>query len=189
MRCGSDAPGSGAREALDARDAVDVRTMSTAPFATRARLAAVAAVLCATLTACGSESAAPGTGSCAPNVRYPDAIGCAYVYGKVTDARGVALDSIDGLVRLDDACRCSSPRLEGDENGVYATVIHRLPRSGGFADTATATIVAQASAPKYPRHVTGAAYFDTLRIVLHFVPMGASPPPTEANLRIPIPGR
>lgn len=167
----------------------DADHLRTAPVATRGRLAAVAGLWCAILTACGSESAAPGTGSCTPNARYPDAIGCAYVFGKVTDTRGVALDSIDGLVRLDDACRCSSPRLEGDENGVYATVIHRLPRSGGFADTATATIVAQASAPKYPRHVTGAAYFDTLRVVLHFVPMGASPPPTEANLRIPIPGR
>lgn len=157
--------------------------------AARAPITVLATLLCALLAACGSESAAPGTGSCAPNARYPDAIGCAYVYGKVTDARGVALDSIDGLVRLDDACRCSSPRLEGDENGVFATVIHRLPRSAGFADTATATVVAQASAPKYPRHVTGAAYFDTLRLVLRFVPMGASPPPTEVNLRIPIPGR
>lgn len=180
MRCrphASVAPRGDAREALPA------------PVTRRTRIASLAGVLGAILSACGSESAAPGTGSCAPNARYPDAIGCAYVYGKVTDTRGVALDSIDGLVRLDDACRCSSPRLEGDENGVYATVIHRLPRNGGFADTATATIVAQASAPKYPRHVTGAAYFDTLRVVLHFVPMGASPPPTEANLRIPIPGR
>ena len=141
------------------------------------------------LAACGDGGAAPGTGSCTPNARYPNAIGCAYVYGPVTDTRGVALDSVDGLIRVGDDCACSSPRLEGDDNGVYATVVHRLPRSGGFADTATATVVAQASAPKYPRHITGAAYFDTSRVVLRFVPMGASPPPTQVNLRIPIPGR
>lgn len=141
------------------------------------------------LVACSDGGAAPGTGSCTPSVRYPNAIGCAYVYGTVTDTRGVALDSVDGLIRLGDDCACSSPRVEGDDNGVYATVVHRLPRSGGFADTATATVVAQASAPKYPRHITGAAYFDTSRVVLRFVPMGASPPPTQVNLRIPLPGR
>lgn len=141
------------------------------------------------LAACGDGGAAPGTGSCTPSARYPNAIGCAYVYGTVTDTRGVALDSVDGLIRVGDDCACSSPRLDGDDNGVYATVVHRLPRSGGFADTATATVVAQASAPKYPRHITGAAYFDTSRVLLRFVPMGASPPPTQVNLRIPIPGR
>lgn len=150
---------------------------------------ALTLVVAVALAACGSERATAGTGSCEPSPRYPTAIGCAYVFGKVTDSAGVALDSIDGLVRLPDNCSCSSPRLESDENGVYATVVHRLPRSRGFADTATATVVALASAPKYPRHVTGAAYFDTSRVVLHFVPMGQVPPPSEVNLRIFIPGR
>lgn len=122
-------------------------------------------------------------------MRYPDAIGCAYVFGKVTDSAGVGLDSIDGLVRLADACTCSSPRLESDDNGTYALVVHRLPRSRGFSDTATATVVALASAPKYPRHITGAAYFDTSRVMLHFARMGEVPPPSEVNLRIFIPGR
>jgi len=139
--------------------------------------------------ACSSSPPSTGPGSCQPTARYPNAIGCAYVFGKVTDTRGVALDSIDGLIRLSDACACSSPRLEGDENGVYATVVHRLARSSGFADTATATVVALASAPKYPRHITGAAYFDTLQLVLRFAPLGQAPPPNEVNLRIPLPGR
>jgi len=152
-----------------------------------ALLAAVCAV--AVLAACSGEAATAAAGACAPSARYPTAIGCAYVFGKVTDSAGVPLDSIDGLVRLSDACTCSSPRLEGDDNGTYALVVHRLPRSRGFSDTATATVVALASAPKYPRHFTGAAYFDTSRVVLHFVPMGEVPPPTEVNLRIFIPGR
>ncbi|MEP7384343.1 MAG: hypothetical protein ABI910_21885 [Gemmatimonadota bacterium] len=146
-------------------------------------------MLAVVLAACSGAKATAGTGACEASPRYPTAIGCAYVFGKVTDSAGVALDSIDGIIRLSDACACSSPRLESDDIGVYATVVHRLPRSSGFSDTATATVVALASAPKYPRHVTGAAYFDTSRVVLHFVPLGTVPPPSEVNLRIVIPGR
>lgn len=155
----------------------------------RAKTALVTLALAFAVAACSGETATAGTGACEPSSRYPTAIGCAYVFGKVTDSAGVALDSVDGVVRLPDGCTCSSPRLESDDNGVYATVVHRLPRSRGFSDTATATVVALASAPKYPRHVTGAAYFDTSRVVLHFVPMGKVPPPSEVNLRIFIPGR
>ena len=152
----------------------------------------MAYLLCLTgvvLAACSGAEPTVVDGTCEPTPRYPTAIGCAYVFGRVTDVTGAALDSIDGLVRLSDACACSSPRLEGDANGVYATVVHRLPRTSGFSDTATATIVALASAPKYPRHVTGAAYFDTARVVLRFARLGETPPPTEVNLRITIPPR
>lgn len=141
------------------------------------------------IVACGGAERLASTGRCQPTARHPDAIGCAYVYGTVTDQRGVALDSIDGLIRLGDACVCSSPRIEGDQNGVYATVVHRFPRPGGFSDTATATVVVLASAPKYPRHSTGAAYFDTLRLVLPFARVGEVPRPTQVDLRIPLPGR
>lgn len=146
-------------------------------------------VVAAIVIACSGAESVAGTGTCEATARYPDAIGCAYVFGKVTDPRGAALDSVDGLIRLSDACACSSPRLEGDDNGVYSTLVFRLPRSGGFADTASATVVALASAPKYPRHVTGAAYFDTSRVVLRFARMGEVPPPLEVNLTIAIPGR
>lgn len=136
------------------------------------------------LGACSSGETTAASGACEATTRYPNAIGCAYVFGKVTDVAGVALDSIDGIIRLGDACACSSPRLEGDANGVYASVVHRLPRTSGFSDTASATVVALASAPKYPRHVTGAAFFDTARVVLRFARIGAVPPPSEVNLRI-----
>lgn len=155
----------------------------------RGRAPLLLGALAVVVVACSGAKTTAGSGSCEPSTRYPTAIGCAYVFGKVTDSAGVALDSIDGLVRLSDGCSCSSPPIASDDNGIYATVVHRLPRSRGFSDTATATVVALASAPKYPRHVTGAAYFDTSRVLLHFVPMGAVPPPTEVNLRIVIPGR
>jgi len=143
----------------------------------------------AALAACGGPGTDSVSGRCAATSRYPDAIGCAYVFGRVTDLNGAPLDSIDGMIRLGDECNCSSPRLEGDDNGFFSVTVHRLPRTGGFVDTASATVVALASAPKYPRHVTGAAYFDTLRVLLHFVPVGANPGVNSANLRIAIPGR
>jgi len=153
------------------------------------RWVVVGALAVVALAACGSDTPVAADGACRATARYPTAIGCAYVYGSVRDAGGAALDSFDGLVRVGDACSCSSPRIESDDNGVYSTIVHRLPRAGGFADTASATVVALASAPKYPRHVTGAAYFDTSRVLLRFVPLGAVPPPVEVNLRIVIPGR
>ncbi len=155
------------------------------------RLLSLAATLmgATSLLACGGAEVVASTDRCQPTARYPDAIGCAYVHGLVTDTTGVALDSIDGLIRLGDACVCSSPRIEGNQAGVYATVVHRLPRPGGFSDTATATVVVLASAPKYPRHSTGAAYFDTLRLVLPFARIGEVPRPTQVDLRIPLPGR
>ena len=151
-------------------------------------LVALVAVLLG-VAACSDSTSRTGPGTCEASARYPNAIGCAYVYGKISDSRGAPMDSIEGIVRLGDACVCSSPRLEGDDNGVFATVVHRLPRSGGYSDTASATVVALASARKYPRHETGAAFFDTSRVVLRFAPIGAVPTPLEVNLRITIPGR
>lgn len=143
----------------------------------------------ALVAACSEAAPAASDAACQATPRYPTAIGCAYVFGSVRDTAGAALDSVDGSIRLGDACACSSPRIESDGNGVYSTIVHRLPRAAGFADTASATVVALASAPKYPRHVTGAAYFDTSRVVLRFVPLGEVPPPMEVNLRIPLPRR
>lgn len=158
----------------------------------RATLGPAAVAACATFMACSDDGTSSVSGRCAATARYPNAIGCAYVFGRITDPKGLALDSIEGLVRLGDACSCSSPRLEGDDNGFYSVTVHRLAggaNAGPFIDTASATVVALASAPKYPRHITGAAYFDTARVVLHFVPLGGTPPVNEANLRITIPGR
>lgn len=144
-------------------------------------------VLAGALASCGGEAAVTGNSACEGTARYPNAIGCAYVYGKVTDTNGISLDGVDGLIRLGDECVCSSPRVEVDDNGVYSSIVHRLPRTTGFSDTATGTVQVLASAAKYPRHVTGAAYFDTSRVVLHFVPIGATPPALQVNLRIPLP--
>jgi hypothetical protein len=94
------------------------------------------------------------------------------------------LDSIEGNVRASAECRCTTPQLRPDDRGVFSVTLHRL---GAPADTATVTLVVLASAPKYPRHATGAPYFDTLRVTMRFVPIGAAPAPTEVALRIPLP--
>ena len=152
------------------------------------RWASSVCVSLAILTGClANDEPGNASGACAATSRYPDAIGCAYLFGTIADADGQPLDSIEGLVRPSIACACSLPRIEGDERGTYAVQVHRLPRPEGFSDTATVTAVVLASAPKYPRHVTGAAYFDTLRLTLRFAPLGVVPPPTEANFRIPLP--
>lgn len=144
-------------------------------------------VLAGVLGSCGGEQSLLADSACETTARYPNAIGCAYVYGKVTDSSGITLDGVDGLIRLGDECVCSSPRVEVDDNGVYSSIVHRLPRATGFSDTATGTVQVLASAAKYPRHVTGAAYFDTSRVVLQFVPIGVTPPGLQVNLRIPLP--
>lgn len=145
-----------------------------------------AGVLVGTLSCFDSEQQF-GPAACTTTPRYPQATGCAVVTGKITDIRDAALPGIDGVVRLFDACVCSSPRLEGDDNGVFTTVVHRLPRPSGTVDTASATVVALASDPRYPRHSTGAAFFDTVRVLLRFAPIGTTPEVLDVRLRIPLP--
>jgi hypothetical protein len=55
------------------------------------------------------------------------------------------------------------------------------------ADSALVTVVVQATAPRYPRHVTGAPYFDTAAVLLRFAAVGSAPEPRDVRLRIPLP--
>lgn len=155
------------------------------PSSTLRRLA-MSGLLPSAISCFGAEQQF-GPSACATTSRYPQATGCAVVTGKVTDVRDAVLPGIDGVVRLFDACVCSSPRLEGDDNGVFTTVVHRLPRPAGLIDTASATVVVLASDARYPRHSTGAAYFDTVRVLLRFAPIGQTPPAIDVRLRIPLP--
>lgn len=136
-----------------------------------------------------TSPASTGAARCDRPVQIPDAVGCAIVYGTVMSTRGQPLDSIEGSVRVADACRCTSPLLRVDDRGVFSVTIHRTAAPGSTLppDTASATLVVLASAPKYPRHVTGAPYFDTLRVLVRFAPTGQAPVPLEVALRIPLP--
>lgn len=106
------------------------------------------------------------------------------MFGTVTSTRGDALDGIEGSIRPSPGCVCPTVTLQVDDRGLFSATVYRL---AGAVDTARVTVVVQATAPKYPRHVTGAPYFDTSAVVLRFAGVGAAPEPLEVRLRIPLP--
>ncbi len=99
------------------------------------------------------------------------------------------MDGIEGSLRPSEQCQCPSSALQFDERGIFSATVYRVPSPGGgtSGDTATVTAVLLATAAKYPRHVTGAPYFDTASVVLRFAAMGQAPIPQEVRLLIPIP--
>lgn len=99
------------------------------------------------------------------------------------------MSGVSGSVRFPPGCDCLSPVIVVDENGVFSVMVHRLRAAAdaSLPDTATGTVVLFASDARYPRHVSGGMYFDTARVALRFVPMGAPPVPVHASLRIPLP--
>jgi hypothetical protein len=138
--------------------------------------------------ACGGpvdDVAGPAT--CQRPGSVANATGCALLFGTVTSTRGEALDGIEGSIRPSATCACAPVTLQVDDRGLFSATVYRLGGSGVVADTGRATIVVLATAAKYPRHVTGAPYFDTLAIALRFAAIGAAPVPQEVRLRIPLP--
>ena len=107
------------------------------------------------------------------------------IVGTVTNTRGDALDGIEGAVRVSPSCACRETVVQIDERGIFSVTLYRL---GGAVDTASGTVVVQATAAKYPRHVTGAPYFDTTRVLMRFAPLGKAPDLIQTRLRIPLPG-
>lgn len=138
--------------------------------------------VCACFGDSGGDSLGPVR--CARPASVATANGCAVVYGAVTDARGQGMDGLEGSVRVPTNCGCLESVLSIDDRGLYSTTLYR---TAGARDTATVTVIVLATNAKYPRHVTGAPYFDTLRVLLRFAPLGGAPTPVEANLRITIP--
>jgi hypothetical protein len=137
----------------------------------------------------GPGSTISGPARCDRPAQVPDAVGCAIIYGTVTNTLDVPLDGIEGSVRVSAACSCREATLQVDERGVFSITVYRV-QGGAVAalpDTSTGTIVVQATASKYPRHVTGAPYFDTAQVLMRFVPVGSAPIPLESRLRIPLP--
>ena len=135
----------------------------------------------------GSSDGVSGPARC--DRATPDAVGCAILYGTVTNTQEVPLDGIEGSVRVGPACSCREATLQVDDRGVFSVTVYRVRTSDVIppTDTSTGTIVVLATAAKYPRHVTGAPYFDTARVVMRFVPTGSAPVPLQVRLRIPLP--
>lgn len=135
---------------------------------------------------CGGESPVAATSVCAAPPTQPGVTGCAILTGYATDLQDRILDGLEGSLRPSASCACSTQTLQFDERGVFSTTVYRTGAAQA-PDTATVTAVLLAVAAKYPRHSTGAPYFDTLSVVLRFVPIGRSPEPRDVRLRIPIP--
>lgn len=139
-------------------------------------------LLSACLTAAGPEVTGPAR--CERPAAVPGATACALVFGSVTDLGGVPLGGIEGSIRPGTSCPCPAVTMQVDDRGLFSATVYR---TAGGADTASVTVVVQATAPRYPRHVTGAPYFDTAAVTLRFAATGAAPEPREVKLRIPLP--
>lgn len=133
---------------------------------------------------CGEGTPVAATSRCAAPPAQPSASGCAILTGYAIDLQDRILDGLEGSLRPSVSCACLPQGLQFDERGIFSTTVYRR---GSGPDTATVTAVLLAVAPKYPRHATGAPYFDTASVVLRFVPIGRSPEPQEVRLRIPLP--
>lgn len=140
-------------------------------------------VLCGCL---GGGEEPLGPAKCAPPAGLAGATGCAFLFGTVTSVRGEALDGIEGSIRPAASCSCPPVTVQVDERGLFSATVYRVA-GGSSSDTGRVTVVMQATAPKYPRHVTGAPYFDTVAVLVRFAPNGSAPELQELRLRIPLP--
>ena len=140
------------------------------------------------LVLAGCFSATPsdvnGPARCGRPAGLADVTGCALVAGAVTSTRGDPLDGIEGSIRVGETCPCAGVTLQVDERGLFSASVYLQSVS---ADSARVTVVVQATASRYPRHVTGAPYFDTASVVLRFADVGSAPELSDVRLRIPLP--
>lgn len=116
--------------------------------------------------------------------------GCALVNGNVVGPDGSGLDGVTGVVRATPQCGCRTVAIDVDSLGRFSVTVHRSEAPAQASpDTATIVVYMGATAAKYPRAVTGDAYFDTSSVRLRFAPIGAEAEAYTLSLRIPLPPR
>src|SRR4029079_15980512 len=99
---------------------------------------------------------------------------CAVINGNVVGPDGVGLDGVSGSVRASPQCGCRAKVIEVDSLGRFSVTVHRSEAPAQASpDTATILVYMGATAPKYPRAVTGDAYFDTSSVRMTYSPVGA----------------
>jgi hypothetical protein len=80
--------------------------------------------------------------------------------------------------------------IDVDSLGRFSVTVHRSEsRAPSSPDTATIVVYMGATAAKYPRAITGDAYFDTSSVHLTYAPVGAEAAVYTLGLRIPLPQR
>jgi hypothetical protein len=153
------------------------------------RIAIVAFVI---LTGCFGDSGPTVSGPvrCARPADGSTSFGCAVVNGNVVGPNGTGLDGVSGAVRTTPQCGCRAISIDVDSLGRFSVTVHRTEGPAQAApDTATIVVYMGATAPKYPRSVTGDPFFDTSSVRLTFAPIGAPAEVYTLGLRIPLPSR
>jgi len=152
----------------------------------------MAAVAVTSFAACfgGSQPTVSGPVRCARPADGSPSFGCAVINGTVVGPDGSGLDGVSGAVRATPQCGCRGIAIEVDSLGRFSVTVHRSEaRAPVSPDTATILVYMGATAAKYPRAVTGDAYFDTSSVRLRFASIGAEAEVYTLGLRIPLPSR
>jgi hypothetical protein len=80
--------------------------------------------------------------------------------------------------------------IDVDSLGRFSVTVHRREGPAPVSpDTGTVVVYMGATATKYPRAITGDAYFDTSSVRLTYAPIGAEAAVYTLGLRIPLPPR
>ena len=116
--------------------------------------------------------------------------GCAVVNGTVVGPDGMGLDGVSGTVRATPQCGCRYVPIDVDSLGRFSVTVHRSEsRAQSSPDTATIVVYMGATGAKYPRAITGDAYFDTSSVRLTYAPIGDPAEVYTLGLRIALPAR
>ena len=138
----------------------------------------------------GNQPTASGPLRCGRPADGSASFGCAVVNGNVVGPDGSGLDGVSGAVRATPQCGCRAVPIDVDSLGRFSVTVHRSEAPAQASpDTATIVVYMGATAAKYPRAVTGDAYFDTSSVRLRFAPIGAEAEAYTLSLRIPLPPR
>jgi hypothetical protein len=157
----------------------------------RSEMTAVAGVAVVLASCYGdNEPAVSGPVRCARPADGSPSFGCSLVNGNVVGPDGSGLDGVTGAVRATPQCGCRAIPIAVDSLGRFSVTVHRSEAPAPVSsDTATIVVYMGATAAKYPRAVTGDAYFDTSSVRLRFAPIGAEAEVYTLSLRIPLPAR
>ena len=138
----------------------------------------------------GGQPTVSGPVRCQRPADGSPSFGCAVVNGNVVGPDGQGLDGVTGVVRATPQCGCRSIAFDVDSLGRFSVTVHRSEGRAQFSpDTATIVIYMGATAAKYPRAITGDAYFDTSSVLLTYAAVGEPAAVYTLGLRIPLPAR
>ena len=153
---------------------------------------AVVMVFVVIIAGCFSETSPTVSGPvrCGRPADGSPSFGCAVVNGTVVGPDGLGLDGVTGVVRVTPQCGCRTVAIDVDSLGRFSVTVHRREGPAPVSpDTGSIVVYMGATAAKYPRAITGDAYFDTSSVRLTYAPIGAEAAVYTLGLRIPLPPR